>query len=277
MKNSLYPCWILRGRAAEAAQFYRGVFKEFQMLHDTPLVKEMAIFGQKIMLLNEGPETQPDPSISFMLICEHESEARFYWEQLSAGGTVLMPLGAYDWSPEYGWLSDRFGISWQIYTGSLKDTPQRINPVLMFTGSDAGKAEEAIHFYSGIFREASIQGILKYAETEDNPGSVKHAQFRLRDYIVMAMDSSMEHGFSFNDAVSFVVPCKDQPEIDYLWEKLQQGGGTELGCGWLVDRFGVRWQIIPENMTDLILDPEQGQSAFQAMLKMKKIIIADLN
>lgn len=277
MKNALYPCWILLGNTKEAADFYLNVFQESKMLSDTALVKNIQLFDQQFMLLNEGPKTTPNSSISFMLVSETEEETRLYWDKLSYTGNVLMPLDRYAWSPLYGWVEDQFGISWQIYTGSLQDTPQRISPVLMFTGGQVGKAEAAIHFYTKVFSGSSVQGILKYQKEEDNPDYVKHAQFSIRDYILMAMDSSLDHGFEFNDAISFVAECKDQQEIDYLWDSLTQNGGQEVACGWLIDPFGVRWQIVPENMSELISDPEKGAYAFQAMLKMKKINISDLH
>ena len=96
------------------------------------------------------------------------------------------------------------------------------------------------------------------------------------DVVFMAMDGFGPHEFAFSEGLSFVVECKDQAEIDYYWQKLMEGGGEESMCGWLKDPFGVSWQIIPANISQLIMDAERGQLAMQALLKMRKIDIAVL-
>lgn len=188
-----------------------------------------------------------------------------------------MQLDSYDWSTRYGWVQDKYGISWQLYTGSKKDTPQKFCPVLMFTGARAGKASEAVHFYTRLFPQSHIQGILEYGEEDDDtPGFVKHAQFGINRFIAMAMDSSGPHPFSFNDAVSLVVECDTQTEIDTYWEQLTADGGCEVACGWLTDRYGISWQIIPRALSELIKDPERAQRVMNVLLRMKKLVIADL-
>lgn len=92
----------------------------------------------------------------------------------------------------------------------------------------------------------------------------------------MAMDSSANHNFSFNDGVSLVVECENQEEIDKYWSHLTTNGGYEVACGWLTDKYGISWQIIPKGIIKMILDPVSGQRAMAAMMKMKKLIIADL-
>jgi predicted 3-demethylubiquinone-9 3-methyltransferase (glyoxalase superfamily) len=229
------------------------------------------------MLLNDGPQSRPNPSISFMVICQSAEETEKYWQALLAGGQVLMPLDTYDWSPKYGWLQDKYGVSWQLYQGELKDGAQKFSPTMMFTGDRTGKAEEALRFYVSVFSQSRVEGVLYYSEGDgDKPGLVKHAQFTLKDYVMMAMDSSLEHGFSFNDALSIVVECEDQAEIDSYWNQLTANGGQEVACGWLTDKYGISWQILPKGLGKLMSDPEKGQRAMQALMKMKKLIIADL-
>jgi len=274
---SIYPCLTLRGKVAEAADFYIRTFGEGRIAQTSPFVIQIELSGQKFMLLNDGPSVSPNASISFMVITESEEETQRCWDALTGEGKVLMPLDSYDWSPKYGWVQDKFGVSWQLYLGDRKDTPQKFSPTLMFTGQKAGEAEEAVHFYTGLFPQSAVEGVLKYKEGDgDKPGLVKHAQFTIKDYIMMAMDSSFEHGFSFNDAISMVVECEDQAEIDQYWDVLTADGGQEVQCGWLKDRFGVSWQIIPKGLGKLMTDPQRGQRAMNALLKMKKLIIADL-
>ncbi len=277
LTNQIYPCFTLKGKVAEAADFYINAFGDGSIIQSSFYVIQIQLSGQKLMLLNDGPSSVPNPSISFMVIGETAEETEGYYNNLVIDGQVLMPLGSYDWSPKYAWVQDKFGVNWQLYTGSKADTPQKFSPTLMFTSENVGKASEAIHFYTGLFSDSNIQGIMEYAEGDaDKPGLVKHGQFKIKNFIAMAMDSSANHGFQFVDALSLVVECEDQAEIDKYWDTLSSNGGKEVQCGWLVDKYGVSWQIIPKNLGALVGNPEKGQRAMQALMKMKKLIIADL-
>ncbi|SEA62872.1 VOC family protein [Pedobacter hartonius] len=277
MNNSIYPCLTLKGKVAEAADFYIQSFGEGKIIQTSPFVILIELSGQKIMLLNDGPSSSPNASISFMVVSETAEETELYWNRLTGGGKVFMPLDSYPWSVKYGWVEDKFGVSWQLYTGSKNDFPQKFSPSLMFTGANAGKASAAIHFYTDLFPQSQIEGVMEYSEGEgDTPGFVKHAQFRVKDFVVMAMDSSADHGFAFNDAISLVVNCNTQAEIDQYWQQLTAGGGKEIACGWLVDKYGVSWQIVPEKLGTLISDQERGQRVMNELMKMKKLVIADL-
>lgn len=277
MNNSIYPCLTLKGKIAAAAEFYIDAFGKAKIAQTSPFVLQLEVHGQKIMLLNDGPTALPTPAISFMVMTESAGETEQYWNKLIDGGTVLMALDSYPWSSKYGWVQDKFGVSWQIYTGTKEDSQQKICPTLMFTGKRLGKATEAIHFYNGLFPNSKLQGILNYSEADGQPTDlVKHAQFDINNYTLMAMDSPGEHNFDFNDAISLVVECADQEEIDRYWNELTANGGKEVACGWLVDRYGISWQIIPKNLGKLMTDPERGQRAMGALMQMKKLIIADL-
>lgn len=278
MNNYIYPCLTLKGKVAEAADFYISTFGDGQIVQTSPFVIQIELSGQKFMLLNDGPTALPNPSVSFMVIVHSDEEIEGFWNNLTEGGKVLMPLDSYPWSAKYGWVQDKFGVSWQLYTSDQGNQPlQKFNPTLMFTGDVAGKAAEAVHFYSHLFPKSKIEGILKYSEGEgDNTAFVKHAQFIINDFVAMAMDSSANHGFGFNDAISLVVECEDQEEIDKYWNELTANGGHEVACGWLTDKYGFSWQIIPKGLGKLITDPERGQRAMGALMKMKKLIIAEL-
>ena len=275
--NKIYPCLWYDGRAKAAAMFYSNVFGNSMILDESTLVTTFELHGQKFMALNGGPMFTPNPSISFYVVFEKTDEVDQAWAKLIDGGSVLMPLDKYPWSEKYGWVQDRFGISWQLSYGKMEDVGRKFSPVLMFTKDNAGKAEEAVYFYTKIFTNSSIAGILKYsAEDEDVEGYVKHAQFNLNNHVLMAMDSSAAHEFSFNEAISMVVECDSQEEIDYFWEKLTSDGGEESMCGWLKDKYGVSWQIIPSILPKLMADPETSDGVMQALLKMKKLDIAEL-
>jgi predicted 3-demethylubiquinone-9 3-methyltransferase (glyoxalase superfamily) len=134
-----------------------------------------------------------------------------------------------------------------------------IYPCLWFDGN----AKEAATFYCGVFKNSSIKS--------ENPMVVI---FDLNGSKFMGLNGGPQ--FKFNEATSFVVNCADQAEIDYYWQKLTADGGNESMCGWLKDKFGVSWQIVPANMGALLMNPNNGQRAMQAMMQMKKIDIATL-
>lgn len=277
MKNSIYPCLGISGKIAEASDFYIQTFGEGKITQNTPFVIQIELSGQKFMLLNEGPSSSPNPSISFMVVSESPEETEKYWNKLIDEGKALMPLDTYDWSPKYGWVEDKYGVSWQLFTGSKADTSHKFSPTLMFTGANAGKAAEAMDLYTQLFAHSNVEGLLKYSKEDgENPDFVKHAQFKIKGATVMAMDSSAAHAFAFNDGVSLVVECETQEEIDKYWSQLTRNGGYEVACGWLTDPYGISWQIIPADIVKWVTDPERSARVMSVMMKMKKLVIADL-
>lgn len=276
MIHPIYPCLWLDNQAKEAATFYCSVFKNSRIVADTPIVATFELAGQKFMLLNGGPTFKPNPSISFYALLDTQEEIDQAWTHLSAGGSVLMPLDQYPWSERYGWVQDKFGISWQLSLSKIAGVDQKFSPVLMFTNTFANKAEQAIRFYTSIFDKSSVISISTYKAGEQGPeGTVQHAQFKLGDYVIMAMDSPIQHAFTFNEGISFVVECDTQDEIDYYWSKLTEGGSESM-CGWLKDPFGISWQIVPTVLGKLMSDPQRSGRVVQAFLKMKKFDIETL-
>jgi predicted 3-demethylubiquinone-9 3-methyltransferase (glyoxalase superfamily) len=273
--------------AIEVAEFYTTVFDNAKVnfttqIHDTPSgdcdIVGFEIMGYQFQAISAGPVFKINPSISFHVKCATVEEVDSMWKKLSPGGIVRMELGKYPFSKRYGWIEDRYGVSWQIiYTEG--DFDQRITPVLMFVGDVCGKAEEAVNFYASVFPRGSVQVFMRYEKGEgpDKEGTVKYAQFVLEGLEFGAMDSAHKHDFAFNEAVSFMVNCKDQKEIDYYWEKLSAIPEAEQ-CGWLKDRYGVSWQIVPSVLSELMTsrDKEKTARIVQAFLKMKKFDIATL-
>lgn len=273
MIHPIYPCLWLDNQAKEAAAFYCSVFKNSRIVADTPMVATFELAGQKFMLLNGGPAFKPNPSISFYGLLDTREEIDQAWTNLSAGGSVLMPLDQYPWSDRYGWVQDKFGISWQLSLSKIPGVDQKFSPALMFTNTYAKKTEQAIRFYTSLFDKSSVISISKYKAGEAGPeGTVLHAQFKLNDYVFMAMDSPIDHAFTFNEGISFVVECDTQQEIDYFWNKLTEGGSESM-CGWLKDQFGISWQIVPTVLGKLMSDPQRSGRVVQAFLKMKKFDI----
>jgi len=276
MKNPIYPCLWFDGNAKTAAEFYCSVFENTAISTENPLVVTFESAGQKFMLLNGGPHFKLNPSISFFVVFETIEEVDKTWEKLLNGGSVLMPLDKYDWSEKYGWAQDKFGVNWQLSAGKLEDVGQRFTPSLLFTNAMAGKTEQAVQFYTSVFANSSVRGILKYtADDQDIEGNVKHAQFSLGNQVFMAMDSSWPHEFSFNEAISLVVECETQQEIDYYWGKLSAVPEAEQ-CGWLKDQFGVSWQIVPVILGELMSDLSRSERVINAFMQMKKFDIEKL-
>jgi predicted 3-demethylubiquinone-9 3-methyltransferase (glyoxalase superfamily) len=266
--------------AEEAVQLYVSVFPNSRIADvwkrgDASFALYFELNGLSFTAFNAGPMFVPNPSISFYTSCESETEADLIWQKLSEGGKVLMPYAAYPWSKKYGWIEDRFGISWQITLGEKRS----ISPLLMFSDARQGQAKAAMNLYQTLFPNSSIGYLAEYLAGEPGPeGTVKHAQFFLDGQSFMAMDSPISHDFAFNEAISLLIHCEDQAEVDYFWEKLIANGGRASQCGWLVDPFGVSWQVVPSALLRLLRDsdPERAASAMQAMLKMKKIEIDKL-
>ena len=139
-----------------------------------------------------------------------------------------------------------------------------------------GQAEEAANYYMSIFKDSKLGRIGRYTEAGPGPaGSVVIAEFEINGQKFVALNGGPQ--FTFNESISFQIHCDDQEEVDYYWTKLTEGG-AEVQCGWLKDKYGVSWQVVPKGAIELISDPDQEKAtrATQAMFAMKKLDIAAL-
>lgn len=277
MKELITPCLWYNAQAKEAAELYCSVFEKSKITSQSPIVTEINVDGQSITLLDGGPMYAPNPSISFYYICESENEIDKIWKAFSKEGSVMMPLDKYPWSKKYGWITDKFGVSWQFALGNISETGQKITPCFLFTGNQYGRAEEAIQHYTTIFKNSSVEGILRYGknETPETEGKIKHSQIKLNGQTFMLMESALNHKFTFSEGVSLTVHCETQEEIDYYWSKLTESGKESM-CGWLIDRFGVSWQIIPNILGKLMSDPNKAGKAAKAFMSMRKLDIEQI-
>ena len=274
--------------AREAGEFYASVFpgsrvKSVNTLHNTPSgsvdIVTVDLAGQEFTLLSAGPLFQFTPAISFLVACETKEEVDALFAELSRGGMVMMELGAYPFSERYGWTADRYGVSWQVMHAGGQPVKQKITPTLMFTGENAGKADEAIDFYASVFRDSGRGFAMRYeaGESPDQEGTLKWGSFTLEGQEFAAMDSAHPHGFTFNEAISLLVHCETQQDIDHYWEKLSADPRAEQ-CGWLKDKYGLSWQIVPTEMDAMFATNDQAKIArvTEAFLKMKKFDLAKL-
>ena len=270
--------------AKEAAEFYVSSFggdskvTNVTRIHNTPSgdcdVVSFKLVGQEFMSISAGPYFKFTPAISFIVGCETKEEVDKLWNQLSVGGKTLMPLDKYPFSDWYGWIEDKYGLSWQlILTKPEEGMRPRIVPSLLFVKEKSGKAKTARDFYLSVFKNSGAGAVVYYdADTEfgQRKGDVMFSDFRLEDLWLAAMDGGSPHEFDFNEAISFMVNCDDQKEIDYYWGKLSAVPESEQ-CGWLKDKYGVSWQIVPSIMNETMKDPVKTDRVMQLVLQMKKL------
>jgi predicted 3-demethylubiquinone-9 3-methyltransferase (glyoxalase superfamily) len=294
MKNLIPHLWF-NTEAKEASEFYVSLFPNSKItshatLHNTPSgdcdIMSFDLAGQPFMAISAGPLFKFNPSISFFVNFDPSTNKKAkedlgtLWKKLSDGGKALMVLDSYPFSEYYGWVQDKYGVSWQLILSKPEGEPRPfIVPSLMYTGSVAGKAEEATDFYLSVFspKGDSRRGTLaKYPEGPDK-GTVMYTDFMLSSQWLAAMDSAHMHQFVFNEAISLVVPCETQEEIDYYWEKLSADPKAEQ-CGWCKDKYGVSWQIWPTIAGEMMKSgtTEQIDRVTQAFLPMKKFDIEEL-
>jgi predicted 3-demethylubiquinone-9 3-methyltransferase (glyoxalase superfamily) len=281
--------------AEDAARLYTSLFDDGRITHVSRysdagheahgqpsgkvMVAGFEIAGLRISALNGGPAFKPTPSLSFFVRLDTEVEVDALWKGLGEGGSVLMPLDGYPWSRRYGWLQDRYGVSWQIAVHETAARGTTITLSLMFARGNMGRAAEAIALYTRIFPDAAA-GQIQYRDPTDGEaaGSVLFGSFTLFGQQFSIMDAPGAHDFGFTEGLSLMVSCDTQAEIDHYWEALTADGGRESQCGWLKDRFGVSWQITPTVMEGLMAssDAAAADRLMTAMLKMKKLDIATL-
>lgn len=290
--QTITPFLWFDDNAEAAVNFYTSLFKESKVGRMTRynqasaqasgrpngsvMTASFELAGEPLTAINGGPVFKFTHALSFFVQCETEEEIDGLWEKLSEKSPkIFWPLKEYPFSKKYAWVTDKFGLSWQLnYTGS----PQNITPFLMFDGGAWGKAEEAMNFYSSVFDDSGIENIVRYGpENKQCEGLIVHSVFKLNGQGFMAMDNGMPDNINFNESFSFVVNCKSQEEIDYYWEKLSAVPEAEQ-CGWLKDKYGVSWQIVPANLNELLSSKEPGKSqrVMQKVLQMKKLNIEEL-
>jgi predicted 3-demethylubiquinone-9 3-methyltransferase (glyoxalase superfamily) len=242
------------------------------------MVVMFEIEGKKIMGLNGGPMFSINPSISFFVTCQTNEEIETIWNKLIDGGSAMMALDKYPWGEKYGFVKDKFGMTWQLIVPNTPSINEKIMMSMLFVNEQFGKGEEAMKYYTSIFPNSSVVSAKIIEEGRPQPavaGTLEFGQFNIGNEKFVAMDGAGDHKFQFNEGLSFVVECDTQKEIDNYWNILTQGG-SESQCGWLKDKYGVSWQIIPSILSKLMSDAEKAPRVVQAFLKMKKFDIETL-
>jgi predicted 3-demethylubiquinone-9 3-methyltransferase (glyoxalase superfamily) len=289
----IVPCLWFDDQAEAAARLYTTTFPDGRVTavsrypesFDNPsrrprgsvMTVEFEVAGRRFTALNGGPLFVINPTISFFVHVATAAEADRLFAALGDGGQVMMPIDSYPWSERYGWAQDRFGVSWQVITGRPAPEGSNVVPCLMFSDAQGGRAEEAMGTYAAAFPGGRVADVARYEAGEGPVGWIKHGRFVLAGQDVVAMDSHVSHGVSFNEAVSLQVMCEDQQQVDHYWATLSLGGHPGP-CGWLKDRFGVSWQVVPRGIGEWMAseDAAARDRAFRAMLTMGKPDVAAL-
>jgi predicted 3-demethylubiquinone-9 3-methyltransferase (glyoxalase superfamily) len=274
MRKQLYPCIWFDGKALAAAEWYCKVFANSKVNTNNGMVVDFELCGRRIIGLNGGPKFQVNPSISFFIKHADKNRIQAIWDQLSAGGKIRMDLQAYPWSAYYGWVQDIYGVSWQLMLEPAAVGDEIFLPSLLFANNVLGKAEEAVDFYVSIFEGSAKTLTVHYPADNPHAGKLMYGEYTLGTTPFIAMDGPGSHDFVFNEGVSFVVNCDSQAEIDFYWNCLLANGGEESMCGWLKDRYGVSWQIVPSQLPQLMNDPHKREKVIDAFRQMRKF---DLN
>jgi len=281
--------------AKEAANFYVSVFPDSKITSSTVLkntpsgdcdVLAFELSGYRIEAISAGPYFKINPSVSFMVNFDpsQDSDAEKHlnetWEKLIDGGKALMPIDTYPFSKRYGWVQDKYGVTWQLILTNPEGEPRPfIMPSIMFANELFGKAEEATNYYMEVFKDSKRGTLARYPEgmAPGAKGKIMFTDYMLENQWLTAIDAPGPHEFGFNEGISLIVKCDDQAEIDYYWEKLSKTPEAEQ-CGWCKDRYGLSWQIVPRVMDEIMNSGNEEKIArvTEAFLKMKKFDIKTL-
>lgn len=289
--NIIVPNLWFDSESEAAAEFYTSIFPNSQITRKTTYPKELeevsgktadsvltvefSLNGKEFIAINGGPQFKFNHSISFVVHCATRAEIDRLWEKLCEGGQVIRKMGNYIIADQIGWVIDRFGILWVVVR---LDHPDYIVPCLLFDKSQKKVAIDVIKQYGAVF-QVDKETIRKSIEEISNPAT-ETLSFcylpLLHSELMIALWKDLID-VKFNEAVSLMINCQDQEEIDYYWSTLS-AGGSEQQCGWLKDRFGVSWQVSPLELLNLTEqgDRKNGRKTTAAMLEMTKLNIKEL-
>ncbi|TDO20799.1 VOC family protein [Pedobacter duraquae] len=280
--------------AHEAAEFYTTLMpdsaisfvNQFSIPGGECEVVEFTFAGYTFLGISGEAPFKISPSISFMINFDPSRDKDAIkqidelWSKLIDDGKIMMPLDHYPFSERYGWVADKYGVNWQLMlTKPEGEQRPAVVPSLMYTGEGAGRAEEAIDFYCSVFKDGKRGISARYpgGMAPDQEGTLMYADFNIDETWLAAMDSAHQHDFTFNEAVSLLVTCDTQEEIDYCWSALS-AGGTPGQCGWLKDKFGVSWQVSSAVMFEVLKTgtPSQVDRVIEVFRSMTKVDVAAL-
>lgn len=293
--QKIVPHLWFNTQAIKAAEFYVSAFGKGSKITGKTVIRntpsgncDFVMFdlaGYSFMGISAGPHFKLNPSISFMVNFDPsvDKDARknldSMWTKLSEGGKPLMPIDTYPFSERYGWIEDKYGLNWQLILTKPEGEPRPfIMPSLMFTGDNTGNAGPAMDFYTSVFNNAKRGLSAPYPPgvSPEKAAKLMFAEFMLEGQWFTAMDSGHMHTFGFSEAVSLLIRCNSQKEIDDYTDKLSAVPDAEQ-CGWMKDKYGVSWQASPAIMDEMLFgDPDRMDRWMKLFLRMKRVDIQTL-
>lgn len=282
--DKIVPHLWFENEAKEAAEFYLSIFENSKILLSTVIRGTpsgnsefiiLSLEGRQFMFISAGKSGFSfNGTVSFSICCSSIEEVEYYYNKLAV--KEIMKLDSYHFSEKYAWVVDKYGVHWQMVY--LKDVQikDKIIPSVLFSGSNTGKAKEALQYYKDIFKVETEPLIILYGDREpERADMVSYSEINLLGKSFSLMDTCPKLDIEFNESISFLINCDTQEEIDYYWDKLS---AIEQECGWVKDKFNFSWQIYPVLMDHIYSKgtDEQIERVIQAIMKMKKFIIADV-
>ncbi|AZA14540.1 VOC family protein [Corynebacterium choanae] len=289
----IVPTIWCNGNADEVAAQYRDVFGDVEIIDHQrypeeglldfqqpfagkTLTIELAIRGFRLLLINADDTFTPNPTISLMVSNPDRAATQQLYAGLAADGFVMMPLQEYDFNPYYCWVEDKFGVSWQLFTHEEPVDLPAIYPSIMFCGAAQNRAAEALTHYTEVFSGEILNKVTYQDMGQGDNGvitgdSVVFATFTLEGQLFGAMDSAVEQPFHFGGGVALMVNADDQTAINHYFHALSADPAAER-CGWLRDKFGLAWQVVPSNLSEFMQRP----NAYAKLMGMRNIVIDEL-
>lgn len=293
-KITLATCMWQHEDPEKAARLYQAVFPDYREVArgtwpaNNPMgapvgavmLIEFVVGAHRVMLLHGGPQYTPNPSVSLCVQVSSKSEVqRIYNALLADGGSAEMPL---DDKHEFGWVQDRFHTSWQVMLGSdLAPGAIKLAPTLMFTGAQYGHGEEAVEAYMAALPGSRVIELKHEPHTSNSERRVLGwmSRIELAGQEVLLVECP-KHTAEFSEGASLMTRCDSQASVDHVWNALTANGGQAGPCGWLKDRFGLSWQVVPVQLDELMNGSDgnrvKQEAAFDAMMKQSKLNVQEV-
>ena len=273
---SVHPCFWYAGNASQAFKTYAEAFSDAELTLDNGFLFELTFNGTKVAGMNGGARYKPNVSVSaFVELPTIEAVDAAFARLNTDTAEVKMPLGAYDWSERFAWITDEWGVSWQlVYTPSAAAS---FSAAVMFFGDNAGRARAAMEHYKALLPDTRVLTQLDFPEdATQNPGGLMHAQLASGTSKMILCDSNPVEPATFTPGGSLMLPCTNQEEIDRYWSALTAQGGAAGRCGWCTDRFGVSWQVYPAELAGWLSNPRTAKQVGERLQQMDKIEMGEL-
>jgi predicted 3-demethylubiquinone-9 3-methyltransferase (glyoxalase superfamily) len=269
---SPFTCIWFQEEAAEAAAFYTQVLPDTRITHESGLSIELTCMGTRFLFLQGAQDLQSNRTQSLFLYAGSAEQAAKCVEALSTHGEIIMPFGTYPWASHYAWIVDRFGIQWQIDGDPIRSS-QKIVTTVMFANEQKNRVSSMLAQYATIFPNfIELMRIPAGPDIDPAPDAVSFAQYKIGSTVFNTMASPLPVTGQFNQRFSQILICDTQESIDYYWDALGAGGNYGM-CGWLEDRWGLAWQIIPAELRSWLRDASTSNRVMEALKRMQKIDI----